>query len=48
MKKHQCKSFRRLLGSAQGYQVPIVKDAFEFRGPDISNKKEKDYLKAII
>ena len=47
-KRQQAKSFRRQLGAAKGYQAPIVVDAFEFTGPEISKERERFYLKNIV
>ena len=47
-KRQQSKGFRRQLGAAKGYQAPIVMDAFEFAGPEISKARERFYLKNIV
>ena len=43
----QCKTFRRDRGIAQGYVVPIIEDAFAFRGPEIDKKRIQFYLKSL-
>lgn len=32
----------------KNYQKPIIEDAFEFGGPEISEKRKLDYLKTVI
>lgn len=47
MKRRQFKSFRRGLDTRVGYVEPIYEDAFMFGGPEISKKRELDYMKVI-
>ena len=42
-KQWKRKQFRREKGAAKGYQAPIILDAFEFWGKDISDKRVKFY-----
>ncbi len=43
-KRSQKKEYRRTPGAPKGHQDPIVLDAFEFWGKDISREREKIIL----
>ena len=47
IKRHQQKQFRRDLGAPGGYRYSIVEDAFAFAGKDISETRQKCYLREL-